>query len=206
MILVLFLFILIINIIIVLLGYIKVKLENIEISNIPEFHYNFLIKIGLYLFNKYRIFEFTIDKNKIKETKIFTKFKEQLFKKDFISKFGKMPQITDVKKIKTNIENIDLDIKLGTEDVILTSAIVTIISSTLGIFLGRAIKKYNKEKHNFEILPVYQNKNYFELHLNCIINTKLVHIIYVIYMFSKKRSENKNERTSNRRSYDYSYE
>ena len=206
MILVLFLSILLINLFIILFCYLKIKAENVEIFNTPNFSYNFVLKIGIYLFNRYKLFEYSIDKNKIKKTKIFNKFKEQIFNKDFFSQFSQMPSLSEFKKLQTNMENIDLNIKIGTESVLLTSALVAIISSGIGIFLGRNIKEYNKEKHDFEILPIYQNKNYFELHLNCIIHTKLVHIIYVIYMFSKKRSGKKNERTSNRRSYDYSYE
>ena len=104
------------------------------------------------------------------------------------------------------LEFFKTNIKIGTEDIIFTSFIVTILSSLLGIGLAKAIKKYTENKFYYSILPVYGKNNMLDIDLNCIINVKLVHIIYVIYMFSKKRSEKKYERTSNRRSYDYSYE
>ena len=111
-----------------------------------------------------------------------------------------------IKKSKIELEFFKTNIKIGTEDIIFTSFIVTILSSLLGIGLAKAIKKYTENKFYYSILPVYGKNNMLDIDLNCIINVKLVHIIYVIYMFSKKRSEKKYERTSNRGSYDYSYE
>lgn len=205
MILVLFL-ILAIIVFIIIFSYIRIKVENVNMSNIPEYHYDFEIKLGLYLFNKIRIIEIRVDKEKIKKSKIANRLKENLSKKDLKFELEQMPNLQDIKKINLNLEQIDLKVKLGTEDVILTSILIAFISAILGIVLGKAIKRYDEEKYKYIILPFYNNKNLFELQLNCIINVKLVHIIYVIYMFSKKRSENKYERTSNRRAYDYSYE
>lgn len=54
-------------------------------------------------------------------------------------------------------------------------------------------------------MPMYRFGNSINLSLNCIINVKMVHIIYVIYILLKKGMI-KNERTSNRGAYDYSYE
>lgn len=206
MILVLFFVLLIVLAIIIVLSYIRIKVEKVNMSNIPEYHYDFIIKFGVYLFNKIRIIEIKIDKEKIKKSKLLNRLKENISQKDLKLELEKMPNLKDIKKIDINLEQIDLNVKLGTEDVILTSVLVAFISATTGLVLGKAIKRYDEEKYRYIILPFYNNKNLFELQLNCIINVKLVHIIYVIYMFSKKRSENKYERTSNRRSYDYSYE
>lgn len=89
---------------------------------------------------------------------------------------------------------------------ILTSAIITALASIIGIGLARIIEIYNKEKYSYEIYPIYQNKNLIKLDLNCIIKVKMVHIISIIYLIVKKRRVEKSERTSNRMSYDYSYE
>ena len=65
--------------------------------------------------------------------------------------------------------------------------------------------KTDYKKTNFKIIPLYKYGNAINFRLNCIINVKLVHIIHIIYILSKKGMI-KNERASNRRSYDYSYE
>ena len=204
MILVLFLSILLVLIILLFLAYIKVEFNDVYVSNIPEYHYDFKIKVGIYLFGKIKILGFKIDKEKLKTSKLINKMETKIKKEKFGVSLKDSVKI--IKKAEFNLEKFRLNTKIGTEDVIITSALVGFISSIIGILLGRAIKYYDNEKYKYIILPYYAKKNIFEMKLNCIINAKLVHIIYVIYMFSKKRSENKYERTSNRRSYDYSYE
>jgi len=63
----------------------------------------------------------------------------------------------------------------------------------------------NPKKSEFIVKPLYNLGNSIKFNLNCIISVKVVHIIYVIYILLKKRRAS-NERASNRRSYDYSYE
>ena len=59
----------------------------------------------------------------------------------------------------------------------------------------------------YKIEPLYLNHNIYEIKLNCIFEIKMVHIINMIYYFIKKRrGENHEQRTSDRRAYGYSYE
>ena len=73
----------------------------------------------------------------------------------------------------------------------------------MGVLLRKQIA--NSKENRFIINPLYINKNLLNLELNCIFETKLIHIIYVIYILNEKRRDDKNVRTSNRRSYGYSY-
>jgi len=128
----------------------------------------------------------------------------------FVTTIKELPDkkeaIEIIKNLKVEVAKLNLNLEIGTEDVIITSGIIAVLSSVLGIVLAQTIKKYDREKHKYEIYPVYQNKNLINLYLNCIIKVKMVHIIYIIYVLVKKRRVNKYERTSNRRTYDYSYE
>ena len=56
--------------------------------------------------------------------------------------------------------------------------------------------------------PVYQNQNLVNLSVSGIFEVKLRHIINIIYILNRKEKKGvkKYERTSNRGSYDYSYE
>ena len=204
MILVLFLFALLILITFIFFTYIKAEFADVYISNIPTFHYEFKIKIGVYLFGKIKIFSFNLNKEKLRKSKLINKMETKM--KEEKLGVSLRDSIKILKDAKFNLQKFHAQINLGTEDVIITSALVGFISSIIGIILGRVIKHYDDKKYKYIILPNYTKKNIFEMRLNCIINAKLVHIIYVIYMFSKKRSENEYERTSNRRAYDYSYE
>ena len=205
MILVLFLLIALTTILLIFATHIRIECSNLYVTNIPEFQYDFRINIGLYLFKKIKLLETTITKENFKNSKIIEKLKLQL-KDNKLNISVKSEDLDIFKKSRINLEKIDAKIQIGTEDVILTSAIVGILASAIGIVLGKVIQKYEEGKYKYVILPYYNRKNIFQAELNCIIYVKQVHIIYVIYMLSKKRSENKNERTSNRRPYDYSYE
>lgn len=188
------------------LSTIRIKIEDFEASNIqakasPK---NYKIIISLYLFNKIKwIFVHLNDK---KMRKMYSKMNlEKIdlkkFKKDFQVKDLKM-----VKKIDPKISYLNLKTGIGVEDVVATSFIIFIISTLIAILLPYTIKKYEKDKYHYEILPLYLNKNAYEIKLDCIIEVKMVHIINIGYVFLKKRRVDKNERTSNRRSYGYSYE
>lgn len=172
--------------------------------------YNYEIYIELLFLNKMKIFSGRIDKEKVKKLNSKMDLKKKVQNVDFKKMKKEMPKKEELKQIfnKLDIElsKINLKLELGTEDVIITSAIITILASAIGIGLAKVIKKYEKEKYNYEIYPIYQNKNLIKLHLNCIIKVKVVHIISIIYLLLKKRRVDKHERTSNRRSYDYSYE
>ena len=71
--------------------------------------------------------------------------------------------------------------------------------------LRNQIKKYN-ENQKFLIQPIYINQNLINIECSGIFEIEMIHIINTICIVNKKRKGDKNERTSNRRSYDYGYE
>lgn len=179
--------------------YIKeLKLSNLN-SNQLEFSY--LIYLGLYLGGKIKIIEVTLDKTKIKNSKLFCKMKNQ----NMIKEMSKMDIFENLKVLKLNVESFKLDLQLGTENVIFTTYAVAIISTVISILIGIKIKNYNKEQHYFKVSPIF-NKNTIDLRFESIIYLKKAHIIRIIYKELKRRSDKKNERTSNRKSYGYGYE
>ena len=189
------------------------------------------LKFGLYFMKKIKIIGIKINKKKIakikkgiqhienskmlkKLTKINMKklsvnFEEKIKRK---IKNNNLELVKIVKAIRNNlkIETLELkmDLKVGVEDVIITSIFIAIISSIISIILGLTAKNLKKKKNNYyyRVMPIYGKENIFKLNLNCIINLKLVHIINIIYMIVKKGRSDKYVRTSNRRSYGYCHE
>ena len=106
--------------------------------------------------------------------------------------------------LKTELKRFELKIHIGIENVILTSTVVFIIS----IIISFILKKYSTKntKQYFKIMPKYGDENFIDLQFNGIFEIKMIHIINTICIEKKKRRVEENERTSNRRSYDYSYE
>lgn len=188
------------------LSTIRIKIEDFEASNVqakasPK---NYKIIISLYLFNKIKWFWIHLNDKKMR--KIYAKSKLEQIDLKKLEKNFKWEDLKLIKRMLPKISYFKLDAKLGTEDVILTTFIIFILSTIISVLLPYTIKKYEKDKYYYEILPFYENRNLYEIKFDCIIEIKMVHIINIVYVFLKKRRVDKNERTSNRRTYGYSYE
>ena len=106
-------------------------------------------------------------------------------------------------KVNYIIEKLNMKVYIGIED-----AAITAISTGVGyIFLSNFIREKISNYNNieYEIIPIYQNKNIFYLELDSIITLKMENIIDIIKLLKKGRVD-KNGRTSNRRAYAYSNE
>ena len=125
--------------------------------------------------------------------------KEESFLKNKIKK-EILKHFSDIQVNKLNLK-----IKIGTENAFFTSMIIPIISSIISIILMKKITNVEKQKYIVE--PIYLNQNILEILISGIFEMKLIHIINIIYILKQKEEGvKKNERTSNRRSYDYGYE
>lgn len=165
---------------------------------------DYKIAIRWYILSKIPIMKFNINKTKMEKIKIKEKIRNIDFK--ILEEQGKI----DVKKLKTlkelkmKIKSVNLNLEIGTENAALTSILVPVISTVIAIVLRKKVRKY--ENQIFIINPAYLNQNLLNISLSGIFEIKINHIINMIYILNKKEGVNKYERTSNRRSYDYSYE
>jgi len=186
---------LIIVIVLIINSTVKVQINEKVIDSykkVKELKYLVSIKI----FNKINIISFKITNDKIgKNNKIINKGYRDILRilKDIFS----------TNKIK--IEKLKLNLKLGTEDSMITSYLIAIISTVISIFIARQVDDFSNDKYEYQIIPLYTDKNILKLSINCIISIKLVHIIYMVYVLMRKDGE-KYGRTSNRRTYDNGYE
>lgn len=209
MVLVLIFSVLIILIVIItLISNLKINIEKLEISNeIPNTPIIKEVEVSLeiYILNKIRIFKKHINKAKVqnmKNSKRMSKIKNKILKENNVK--GKKQRIKFdfdiVKQLKLKLNNIDLKLELGTEDVVLTSFIICIIAIIISMLLSKIIKRYDEEKYKYKITPNYNNKNSIKFSLNSIIDIKLVNIISILFKILI-RSDEIDKRTSNRRTY-----
>lgn len=185
------------------------KVDKIQVSNDNQnrkLEYDYEIHVTLYFFNKIKILNISIDKEKIEKLQLTKKIQTLDIKKMEKELASKEERKKILNMLDLQLTKFIFHLEIGTEDVIITSGIVAILSAVLGIALAKVIKHYEQEKYQYKIMPIYQNRNVLKLNLNCIIQVKLVHIIYMIFVLLKRRRVEKHERTSNRRTYDYSYE
>lgn len=202
--------ILVISLILITLKF-KIEIVNLVIDSQTQGYINnkYRIIIKIYTFNKIPIFKSKINQEKIQKILSNQKIKENIEKektkiienKNAIDK----ELIKDMKNIKPKIEKIKLNIIVGTENAALTAFIIPVISTILALALKNTLNN-NQQHQFFKVQPIYRDQNLINIKLSGIIEIKMIHIINTICIVNKKRKGDKNERTSNRRSYDYSYE
>ena len=195
---------------IMLLSTIQIKVINLILENkkerdVKRINNSYKIKIGIYFFNKIPILWINLNSKKIKKissSKSLPKVDFQKLKnKENINK----KIVNLIKNIQIKVKNIKLNVNIGTIDAILTSYLVAVIASIIGIVLPHITEKNNINTCYFIVNPKYQNKNEYNIKFEGIIYIKIVHIIFSMLNFVRKGS-NENERTSNRRAYAYSNE
>ena len=204
-----FLLIFLIIVLIIITIRIKIRFKDFEFSSQKKEHLNknYKIEINIYTFNFIPILKLKITNKKIKKAinneKIRKVINEQKTKIIENRKDIDIETLKEIKNIKIEIDEMNLNISLGTEDASATAFIIPIISTFIAIFLSQKIQKYNN-KQIFSITPIYINQNLINIEFSGIFQIKMIHIINTICIV--KRKGDKNERTSNRKSYDYSYE
>lgn len=213
MVLVFFLLFILLLIIIFFISTIKINIEKLELSNevpntpiIKEAE----ISIGIYILNKIRIFKKHINKEKMqdmKNSKNMNKIKNKFLKQENIKdkKQNLKFEFDIVKQLNPKLQSIDLNLNLGTEDVVLTSFLICIIAIVISMMLAKTIKKYDKDKYKYIVMPIYNDKNSIKIILKSIISIKLVNIISIIFRLLFRRDKS-DKRTSNRGAYDNRYE
>ncbi len=195
---------------IMLLSTIQIKVTNLilknkEKKNEKRINNNYKIKIGIYFLNKIPILWINLNSKKIKKISSSKKLPKVDFQKLKNKENIDKKIFESIKNIQIKVKSMKLNINIGTIDAILTSYLVAVIASFIGILLPHITEKNNINTCYFVVNPKYQNENVYNIKFEGIIYIKIVHIIFSMLNFVRKGS-NKNERTSNRRAYAYSNE
>jgi len=197
-----FISVFIIFICILIFSKIRIEIINFKFTSMSEKHLNedYKIIIKLRIFSKFTIIKIILTEKKLKRLNLQQEAK--IIKTRIIENKSKIDK--KIFKVMKKIKIINLSINIGTENASLTALLVAIISSITGIVFRKSI--IDSKKQSFRIVPVYINKNLINIAVSGIFEIKMIHIINIMYVLNKKEGVKKNERTSNRRTYDYSYE
>lgn len=211
-----FLFVvLIIILLLVVVSYSNLELEIINIDfnsqNKKKLNSNYKYIIRLKILSKITILKITFTQNKIEKIlskidvdKKIEKFEEKIQEKRYNAYLKFLKTIGEELLKEINIKSMEINIVICTENALLTSMIVSIVSSVISIIMS--IKYNGKEKFIYQIKPMFSNQNLINVKFAGIFQIKMIHIIHAICIVKKKWRSDKYERTSDRRTYDYSYE
>lgn len=186
----------------------EISIENLDMSNINKRKNNekIIIKISLKLGN-IRWIHFKMDKEKL--ANLCGKIQKFEYKNSISSKIMKEEVKKEIKimlenkeikqkilNTKIELEKFDANISFGTDDYLLTSYLVAIVAIIISNILPHIIK--NKESINrikYRVLPIYQQRNIYNIQLNTILNIKMSRIINISFALKKanKNQERKNQ-------------
>lgn len=173
--------IILLAIILIILSTIKINIKELEITNTKITKFN--LQISLKFLNKVQWIKITINKKRMGKLKNNKKLEiiNKILKTRILEKYKNIKPVVkkEWKQIlkqlnKVEIEKLELKAKIGMENAATTAISIGIISAIFGVILA---KKIANPKYKIE--PIYINKNYIYLSVNCIISLKLVHIISV---------------------------
>lgn len=196
MILVLFLcailFVVILLIILTILSTVKIKINNLEAMSPKKFAHNYKVEIALELFGKIKWLKFRLNENKLK--KLSAKMHLERIDIKQLERDLKLADIKAILGIRPKISYMNLKLKVGVEDVLLTTYLVPIISTFLSVLLPYAVESENIKNVKYKIEPVY-NKFFYSVKLDIIIDIKIISALNCAFMLyqNKKIQEQKNK-------------
>lgn len=125
------------------------------------------IYVYLLVFQKIKVFKKDIKKIKFQDNNIDIK----IFKnKNFLIDYKELIKNIDIKQI-------DLNIQLSTQDAAVTAILTGAISAGVGIIL---------RKPKYEVKPIFSNKNFLKIKLDCIFSLYLMQYIYKLIFYKIK--------------------
>lgn len=185
----------------------KIEIENLEFifpkTNQKSINNKCRVRLKIYVLKKIKIIDIDLKKINLKDEKFKNRIQklEDRFEQNSLKLNFNISEL--LRNIDAQFEKMSLKIFVGIEDAAITAIFVGIISSAIGIFLRNKIE--DTEVQKYQVIPVYQNINILKINFDGIFEFKMRNIIY-IFKLLKKRSVEKNGRTSNRRSYAYGNE
>ncbi len=190
---------------------IRINFDNIQISNIDEnkrkckLKYTYTIYLEIIILEKFKIVKIKLDKEKV--SRIMKNMKLNFNNIDMKKEIKNRDElVVNLKSLKLVFKELNLNVEIGTEDIISTVGIFTILSTIIPILI-----RNNKAKVQYQIAPIYNTGNAINFWANGISEVYLVHIIYTLYIMKMKKGRKKYGRgntktkSSDRRTYDYSH-
>lgn len=168
---------------------IRISINEFETTNLTTAKLRYQLKISFYIFNKIKWFSFKLNNRKI--NKIFRKMHLDNLDIKQLEKDIRLSDVDEILKIKPKISYMNLDLKLGIDDVILTTYLVPIVSTIIAIILPYMSQKSDINSIYYKIEPIYNMKNKYYIKLNIVLNIKIVNLLNCIYKIYRNKKFDK---------------
>ena len=196
--------------IMIIISKIEFEIQNLDMSNIDKKQNNKKLKVSVSLrigklhwikvcLNKKKILKLN---NKIKSYEQNNKAEAEKMKKTAKKEVAIILKNTKIRRLilntKVELNEFKANISIGTEDYVITSYLIGIISAIIPNILARA--KFDKKQKIsktviYSVQPIYQPKNIYSVKMNIKVATKISHLLYIALILAKttKQYESFNE-------------
>ena len=171
-------------IIFTLISTVKIKINNLKIENPKKINSKYEILISFNLINKLKWISIKLNKQKIR--KILTKMHLEKIDIKKLEKDVKLSDIQELLKIKPKLSMLNLQLKVGVEDVIATSFAIPIICTAISVILPYVTDRRNFKNIKYKIEPIY-NQYAYHLKLDTEIEVKVINVLNSLYKIYKSR-------------------
>ena len=182
------LIVIMILIISLLLSTIRINVKDYNISNLKVKKTKYKITISLYLLNKIKLISFKLNKEKLRKISLkmhFDKIDIKKLERDF-----KLSDIKELMKIKPKLTFLHLDLKLGIEDILLTTYIIPVVCIIFSLILPIVTDEKNINHIRYKVEPIYNQKNVYYVKLSSRVEIKIINLLNSMYGIYKNRKDN----------------
>ena len=183
--------------IMIMISKIEFEIQNLDMSNIDKKQNNKKLKVSISLkIGKLHWIKVCLNKEKI--LKLNNKIKS--YKQSNQTEAEKMKKVAK-KKVAIMLKNTEkANISIGTENYVITSYLIGIISAILPNILARATfgrKQKISKTVIYSVQPIYQPRNIYSVKMNMRVATKISHLLYIAIMLAQASKQNENYKDSN---------
>ena len=167
-----------------------IEVKNFKISNLEKSKENafiYEVTISLEILNKLKYFSLNLNAKKIR--KITLKMHLDKTKLKELEREISLSDIKEIANIKPKISYMNLQLKLGIEDILATTYAVPIISTLISILLPLLVVKENLKNIKYEIKPMYNMGNMYDINLDIGIKVKILKVLNTAYRIYKSRKK-----------------
>ena len=183
----------------------KIDIKNYEISNIyanlndsireikdtcnnnEKNGATYKLYISLNVLDRIKIFKLKLNNEKIKKIMLKIPLDETKIK-ELEREIG-INDIKEIMNIKPQISYMDLNIKIGIDDILLTTYIVPIICTVISMILPLVIEKNKANEIKYIVTPKYNEGNVYDIKFNIGIKIKIIKVLNALYTIYKNKKK-----------------
>ena len=154
------------------------------------FHVKFKIKVGFYLFGFVKLFGITLQENGIYFLGFTLPYHDLKIEQESIKLLNNFSVVDILKSLNIKLDKLNFQLKIGSEDMILTVFSVFAISTFLSIVSAHNRKHINLKKFYYKITPIY-NTNLLDFSISLKICIKIFPLLQTLFSIKQNIKQTK---------------